>query len=252
MSGLERSSSASSCGGGAGEFATTHWSVVARAAQLSGPSAQAALEQLCRAYWRPLYAYLRRQGQGPEEAEDLTQEFFARLLEKRYLEHADAARGRFRNFLLTSLKRFLVTEWRRTARQKRGGGQPVLSLDAASAAAGDDAELADSLTPEKAFEKRWALTLMERVLSALASEYAAADKTPLFEALKDSLWGEQPARPYSELAQRLGVSEGAVKVSAHRLRLRCRGLLRAEVGQTVACPQEIDAELRHLVAVLSG
>jgi RNA polymerase sigma-70 factor (ECF subfamily) len=214
--------------------------------------ASQALEGLCSAYWPPLYAYVRRQGHGPDDAQDLTQEFFARLLVKRYLQHADPACGRFRTFLLTSLKHFLISDWRKGTRQKRGGGHTPLSMDAETAEQGYAAEPVEALTPEGIYERRWAATLIERVLTRLRSEYADAGKDRLFERLKDSLWGEGSSSPYATLAAELGVSEGALKVSAHRLRQRCRELLRAEIAQTVARPEEIDEELQHLMAVFSG
>jgi RNA polymerase sigma-70 factor (ECF subfamily) len=235
-----------------GEFPATHWSVVLAAGHSEVTGASQALEGLCRAYWPPLYAYVRRQGHGPDDAQDLTQEFFARLLVKRYLQHADPACGRFRTFLLTSLKHFLISDWRKGTRQKRGGGHTLLSMDAETAEQGYAAEPAEVLTPEGIYERRWAATLIERVLTLLRSEYAGAGKERLFEHLKDSLWGERSSSPYATLAAELGVTEGALKVSAHRLRQRCRELLRAEIAQTVARPEEIDEELHHLMAVFSG
>ena len=234
-----------------GAFLTTHWSVVAAAADSSAPVAQAALERLCQAYWAPLYAYLRRRGHKPQEAQDLTQEFFARLLEKRSIEQADPASGRFRTFLLTSLQHFVIDEWRKTTRQKRGGDHMVFSCDAQAAEQLYAADLTDDLTPEKVYERRWAATLVERVLSTLGEEYTAAGKGRLFELLKDSLWGERLSTPYAELAVQIGLTEGALKVAVHRLRRRCRELLRAEVAQTVVRPEEIDEELRHLLVVFS-
>jgi len=234
-----------------GEFPATHWSVVLAAGQGEVHGAQQALEALCRAYWSPLYAYVRRQGREAEEAQDLTQEFFARLLSKRYLQRADPVCGRFRTFLLTSLKNFLISEWRKEARQKRGGGHVMLSLDVEMAEQGYGAEAANGLTPEGIYERRWAATLIERVLARLRSEYAVAGKGRLFDRLRDSLWGEQNRAPYAEIAAQLGQSESALKVNAHRLRLRCREILRDEIGQTVAGPDEIDEELRHLLTVFS-
>ncbi len=230
----------------AGTFATTHWSVVVAAAQPESPQSREALEQLCQAYWPPLYAYVRRQGFQPAEAEDLTQEFFARLLERNYIGHADPACGRFRTFLLTSLKRFLVSDWRRSQRQKRSR-QAVVSLDALKAGRGDEA--ANDVTPEELFEQRWALTLMERVLALLQEEYSHAGKRELFDQLKGCVWGERVGASYTEIARSLGRTEGMIKVSVHRLRHRCRDLLRAEIAKTVLRPEEIDDELHHLLTV---
>ncbi len=233
-------------------FTTTHWSVVLAAGHSTAPGAHQALDSLCRTYWPPLYAYVRRQGCGPEEAQDLTQEFFARFLAKKYFGHADQAQGKFRTFLLTSLRHFLVSEWRKTASQKRGDGCVAFSLDAQAAEAGYAAEPADEATPETLYEKRWAVTLMEHVMARLGEEHVVAGNGPLFEKLKDCIWGESGAAAYAAMAARLGLSEGAVKVSVHRLRQRCRELLRAEVAQTVTRPEDVDDELRHLVAVFSG
>jgi RNA polymerase sigma-70 factor (ECF subfamily) len=233
------------------DFATTHWSVVLAAGDTQTSQSAVALETLCRAYWFPLYAYVRRQGSSPEEAQDLTQEFFARFLDKKCVKHARPESGKFRAFLLTSLKHFLVSEWRKTARQKRGGGQSVIPWDAAAAEQCYAAEPPGELTSERIYEKRWAIALMERVLVRLRDEYHAADKDRLFEELKKGVWGDQSPRPYAEMATELGLTEGAVKTSIHRLRQRCRQLLRAEIAQTVARPEEIDEELRHLIEVFS-
>jgi len=234
------------------EFATTRWSVVVAAGDTPSPESAAALETLCRAYWFPLYAYVRRQGSSPEEAQDLTQEFFARLLDKKYVGHANPEAGKFRTFLLTSLKHFLVSEWRKTERQKRGGGQVLIPWDADAAEKCYAAEPPGELTSEKIYEKRWAIALMERVLARLRDDYHAADKDRLFEQLKHCVWGDESPKPYAEIATDLGLTEGAVKTSVHRLCQRCRELLRAEIAQTVARPEEIDDELRHLIEVFSG
>jgi RNA polymerase sigma-70 factor (ECF subfamily) len=233
-------------------FPTTHWSAVLSAGAGAEPNAQAALERLCRAYWYPLYAYVRRQGRSVEEAQDLTQEFFARLLQKEYLRHPDPARGRFRTFLLTALKRFLVNDWEKGRAARRGDGQPVISWDQHETETRFLAEPADQSTPEKAFEKRWAVTLLEQVLEQLREEFTASGKAERFERLKVLLWGEKGSPPYAEVAAELGLTEGALKVVVHRLRRRYRELLRAEVAHTVARPEEVDEELRHLIAVISG
>jgi len=233
------------------DFTATHWSVVLAAGSSSSPDSQAALEKLCQTYWYPLYAYVRRCGRSPQDAQDLTQEFFARLLAKNYLSHADRDRGKFRNFLLTSLKRFLVNEWEKARAQRRGGGQPVLSWDAAASETRYCAEPADNSTPEKAFEKRWALTLLEQVLARLRDDFSASGKAEQFERLKILLWGEKGAPAYAEIAAKLGLSEGALKVAVHRLRQRYRELLREEVAHTVASPAEVDEEIRHLITIIS-
>lgn len=233
-------------------FPTTHWSLVLSAGVGSQPNAQAALERLCRAYWYPLYANVRRQGRGVEEAQDLTQEFFARLLGKEYLRHADPVRGRFRTFLLTALKRFLVNDWEKGRAAKRGDGQPVISWDQRETETRFLAEPADRSTPENAFEKRWAVAMLEQVLGRLREEFTANGQAERFERLKVLLWGEKGSPPYAGVAAELGLTEGALKVAVHRLRQRYRELLRAEVADTVARPEEVDDELRHLIAVLTA
>ena len=230
-------------------FATTHWSVVLAAGHDSGTGAQAALEKLCRTYWFPLYVFARRQGNSPEDAQDLTQDFFCRLLEKNYLAKADPDRGKFRTFLLQSLKHFMVNEWKRAGRLKRGGGVEFLSIDTKEAEDRYAAEAQDEFNSDAEYEKRWAVTLIEQVLTALREEFTAADKARLFEELKGFIWGEKSAASYAEIATQLNVSEGMVKVAVHRLRQRFRELLRAEVAHTVARPEDIDGELGHLISV---
>jgi len=239
-------------GAGGGQFCTTHWSVVLAAGDSSVPGAQEALEKLCRAYWYPLYVYVRRQGQSPHDAQDLTQEFFARLLDKKYLRLADPDRGKFRAFLLKSLKHFLVNEWEKARTQKRGGGQCIIPLDAEIAESRYAAEPVQALTLDQVYEKRWAVTLIEAVLALLRENYAATGRLPVFEALKGFIWGEPTTLAYAEVAPQLGLTEGAVKVAAYRLRGRYRELLRAEIAKTVATPGEVDEELQHLIAVLSA
>ena len=216
----------------------------------SAAGAQAALEKLCRTYWFPLYAFARRQGSTPEDAQDLTQDFFARLLEKNYLAKADPDRGKFRTFLLRSLKNFLVNEWKRAVRLKRGGGVEFLSIDTNSAEDRYEAEVPEEFNPDAEYEMRWAVTMIERVLTALREEFDAADKARLFEELKGFIWGDKTADSYAEIAGHLNLTEGNVKVAVHRLRQRFRALLRAEVANTVARPEDIDGELRHLISVL--
>lgn len=233
-----------------GGFCSTHWSLVLAAGDSQSPQAEEAIENLCRAYWYPLYAYVRRKGHSPEDAQDLTQEFFARFLEKKYLKFADRERGMFRAFLLTSLKHFLINEWEKARASKRGGGIALLPLEEERAEARYLAEPVRDLSPDKVFEKRWAITVLEQVLARLRQESVAAGKGDLFELLKDFLWGEANVVSQAEIGMRLGLSVAAVKSTVHRLRLRFRELLRAQIAQTVARREDIDEELRHLVAVL--
>ena len=230
-------------------FSTTHWSVVLTAGQQESPQAAAALEQLCRAYWFPLYVFVRRQGRSPEDAQDLTQDFFYRLLEKNYLAKADRDRGKFRTFLLRSLKHFLISEWRTAGRRKRGGGVEFLAIDATAAEDRFAAEPTKGSNPDAAYEERWAITLIERVLSHLRREYDEGKKTRLFDELKGFIWGEKSTASYAEIAGHLNLTEGTVKVAVHRLRQAFRERLRAEVADTVSRPEDIDGELRHLISV---
>jgi len=216
-----------------------------------GAQAQEALARLCRTYWYPLYAYVRGRGQGPEDAQDLTQEFFARLLAKESLARITRDKGKFRSFLLVSLNHFLTDEWKRAKALKRAGGQ-IISLDAASAETRYAHEPADPATPETIFEKNWALALLNEVFEQLQQEYRSAGKGEFFEHLKFCLTGERSAIPYVELASRMGLSEGALKVAVHRLRQRYRELLRAEVAHTLSNPQDVEAELRYLFGVLAA
>jgi RNA polymerase sigma-70 factor (ECF subfamily) len=212
-------------------------------------SAPAALEKLCRTYWYPLYAFARRQGNSPEDAQDLTQEFFSRLLERNYIAKADPDRGKFRTFLLRSLRNFLINEWKRVRRLKRGGGLEFLSIDTKAAENRYAAETPDEFNPDAEYETRWAVTLIEKVLTTLRQEFNAADKAQLFEELKGFIWGDKSAFSYAEIAGQLKLSEGTVKVTMHRLRQRFRELLRAEVAHTVLRPEDIDGELRYLISV---
>ena len=216
----------------------------------SAPAAQAALERLCRTYWFPLYAFARRQGNSPEDAQDLTQEFFSRLLEKNYLARADPDRGKFRTFLLRSLRNFLINEWKRAGRLKRGGGLEFLSIDTNAAEDRYAAEAPEEFSPDAEYEMRWAVTLIEQVLTVLREEFNAAGKVRLFEELKGFIWGDKSAASYAEIAGQLNLTEATVKVAVHRLRQRFRKLLRAEVAHTVARPEDVDDELRHLIAVV--
>ncbi len=216
----------------------------------ASPDATAALEKLCRTYWHPLYAYVRRCGHSVHDAQDLTQEFLAGLLQRKGLAGLRPEKGRFRAFLLASLKHFLADQRDRERAQKRGGGVPVLSLDDLTAEARYQLEPRDELTPDRAFERRWAYTLLEQVLVLLRGEFVLADKGPLFEALRPFLVGEAQGVSYSEVAARLGLTEAAAKMTVTRMRRRYRELLRAEVAHTVADPREIDEELRQLMVAL--
>jgi RNA polymerase sigma-70 factor (ECF subfamily) len=231
-------------------FATTHWSLVLAARDRAEPGAADALASLCALYWYPLYAYVRRRGHGAEEAHDLTQEFFARLLEKDFLAGVDRGKGKFRSFLLASCNHFLANEHDRARAKKRGGGQRVLSLDAADAEGRYLSEPAGGLTPEQLFERRWALALLQEVMGRLRDEFEAKGKGRLFERLRGFLVGEKGGG-YRRAADELRLSEGAVKVAVHRLRQRYRALLHEEIGRTVETTDEIEAEVRALFAALS-
>jgi RNA polymerase sigma factor (sigma-70 family) len=235
---------------GARQFATTHWSLVAAAGHGRSPESQVALAALCQAYWYPLYAYARRRLPNAHDAQDLTQSFFAELLEKDYLQAADPRRGRFRSFLLTAFKHFLSKQRERANAQKRGGGRPSLALDFEAGEHRYHLEPADFATPETIYERRWALALLEQALARLRQEMANAGKEKLFECLKGALEGEGPLESYARIGTELGVSEQGVKVAVYRLRRRYQELLRAEVAQTVASPEEIEDELRDLFAAV--
>ncbi|HEY5913907.1 MAG TPA: sigma-70 family RNA polymerase sigma factor [Verrucomicrobiae bacterium] len=237
---------------GAGYFGLTRWSVVLAAGRSESTHAREALEELCRTYWHPIYSFIRRDGHSPEDAQDLTQEFFTRLLETNSLLSVDPAKGRFRSFLLGSLKHFLANEWDKANAQKRGGGRRLLPIDGHSAETSYAVDPTETLTPDRAFDRRWALTLLQRVLSRLREEYVAEGKTGQFEALKATLTGERRSIGYAEIANRLGTSEGAIKVAAHRLRQRYRQILRDEIAHTVSGPEEIENEIRALFAALES
>jgi len=232
-------------------FPTTHWSVILAAGSPESPRYREALEMLCRDYWFPLYAFLRRRGYGPDEAQDYTQGFFAHMLEKQDLCRADPNRGRFRSFLLSMLKHFAADTREQAQAQKRGGGKRVVSLDFAEAETRYAAEPAHQLSPEKLFERSWALTVLSRTMARLREDTPTADKPMLFEHLKAHLGGQTDAVPYRELAATLNMSEGAIKVAVHRLRKRYRELLREEVAQTVSTPEEVEDEIRALFAALA-
>jgi RNA polymerase sigma factor (sigma-70 family) len=228
-------------------FATTHWTVVLEAGRRHTPQSDHALEELCRAYWFPLYAYVRRRGHTKEDAEDLTQAFFARFLEKNYLEGLSAERGRFRAFLLASLKHFLANEWDKAQRQKRGGGAAHLSLDWRTADTQFQLTSAAEPSPDLAFDREWAVALLARVVERLREECAAAGKAEQFEQLKPFLTVGKGAMPHAEAARALGMDEGAVRLAVHRLRKRYRQLLRDEIAQTLADPAQVEEEMRGLL-----
>ena len=230
-------------------FVTTQWSVVL-AAQGSSPEADEALEKLCRTYWWPLYGFVRRDGYAPEEAQDLTQGFFELLLEKRDLDVVRREKGRLRSYLLASLKNFLGKARRREAAVKRGGGQPLVSLEELLVRERADLEPADRLSADRIYERRWALTLLEQVLTRLGEEYRAAGNTKLFDYLKELLADEPERRSQAEIAGSLEMTENAVKQAFHRLRKRYRELLREEIAHTVALPGDIEDELRYFITIL--
>ena len=234
----------------ASEFATTRWSLVLQAGNRADQQADAALQSLCQRYWFPLYAYVRRRTADVHEAQDLTQDFFARLLEKNVLASASPERGRFRSFLLASLKNFLLNEWDRAHAQKRGGGRVCLSLDWDEGESRIGLEPSHELTPERLFERQWTLTLLEHVVSQLQAEFVAAGKERHFELLKGTLVGDRTEQSYSDIAIELGMTEESARQAAHRLRKRYRELLRDEVSQTVAEPGEVDEEIRRLFETL--
>lgn len=233
-------------------FTTTHWSVVLAAGQHPSSEAAEALAQLCRTYWYPIYAFVRRKGHAAHDAQDLTQEFFARLLGRSYLSAVDPGKGRFRSFLLASLEHFLAKEWVRANRQKRGGGCAIISLDEEAAEGCYRMEPAHELTAERIFERRWAMTLLHHTLARLQEECVADGKGKLFEQVKGTLSGEKSEVSYAQAAAQLGMSEGAVKVAVHRLRRRYGELLRTEIARTVSNPEEIDEEIRYLFTALAG
>jgi RNA polymerase sigma-70 factor (ECF subfamily) len=232
---------------------TTHWSLVLQAGQSDSKQAAEALEDLCRAYWYPLYAYVRRQGHSPHDAEDLTQGFFKRFLEKEYLRNADQGRGRFRTFLLSSLKHFLINEWRRSNRLKKGGGQLALSLDeTATAEQRFIAEPVSAQPPDAQYDRGWAMAVLHRVMGRLQAEYVESGKGELFEDLSDFLTADGDTGSYAEIARRLQMTEGNLKVTIHRLRRRYRELMRKEVATTVEDPGQIDTEIELLISALGN
>ena len=231
-------------------FPTTRWSRVAAAVDPAEPGARAALEELCRTYWYPLYAFIRREGYGPDEAADLTQEYFARLLDTGLLARADRRKGRFRAFLRAVCADFLANRRDRENALKRGGGRAIVAMDSVEAEGRYAREPAHELTPERIFDRTWALTLLGRVLEQLREEYSAGGQSVTFEALSPVLTDGPRAVSYATLAARLGTTEGAVRVSVHRLRRRYGDRLREEIAATVDDPAEVDDELRALFAAL--
>ena len=232
-------------------FPNTHWSVVLTAGRSDTTRAHAALARLCETYWYPLYAYARRRGDSPEDAQDFTQAFFAQLIEHNWVARADRQKGRFRSFLLMAMSRFLANEWDKACTLKRGGQIELVPLQLDTAEIRYAQEPANASTPEQAFEKQWAITLLDEVLERLRAEYEHDGKAGLFAALKPCLVGSRETQPYAALAAELGMSEGAVKVAVCRLRERYRKRLQAEVAHTVASPAEVGSELRHLFRVLA-
>lgn len=236
----------------AATFTTTHWSVVLAVHTEDPARARDALEKLCTVYWYPLYAYLRRRGHAPADAEDLVQGFIAHLLERQFFQDADPDKGRFRSYLLASLNHFVADESKWNVRLKRGAGKPLLSLDAAMAERRYKLEPADPATPEQLFERRWALTLLDTVLQRLEREAAESGRADLFGQIKSLLVGDRGGATYAELAPQLGLSEAALTMTVQRLRRRYRELVREEIAHTVSRPVEIDEEMRHLFQILSG
>jgi RNA polymerase sigma-70 factor (ECF subfamily) len=232
--------------GGSPIFATTQWTIVLEAQGSDSPQAQAALERLCSTYWFPLYAFVRRQGRSPHDAQDLTQEFFARLLEKDYLKSAAREKGKFRTFLLVALKRFLANDWDRQHAEKRGGFVPVVSIDQKLAESRFESEPSHNQQPDVLFDRQWAMTLLEHTMKRLHEEYVTSGRTKLFEYLRGALARDESALPYAQVASQLNLSEAAVKMAVQRLRARYREILRAEIADTVSSPDEVEEEIRHL------
>jgi RNA polymerase sigma-70 factor (ECF subfamily) len=232
-------------------FVTTRWSLVGSAREPEGPGSQEALEALCRAYWYPLYAYVRRLGHAPADAQDLTQGFFAQLLGKHWLDRADRERGRFRTFLLVALKRFLANEHDRAHTAKRGAGNPHLPLDTELAERQYGTEPAAGVPADRVYERRWALTLLDRTLGRLRREYTQAGRESEFDRLKIFLTADKGTLRYAAIAADLGSSEAATRVAVHRLRRRFREVFREETAHTVASAEDVDEEVRHLVAALA-
>jgi len=234
-------------------FPQTHWSQVILASGKDDPEAAAALEALCRAYWNPLYIYVRRCGHPPHDAQDLTQEFFYRLLSKRWLDGVDPQKGRLRTFLIIALKNFINNEWRRGNAQRRGGGQIQITFDTSFSESALAADPVSTLSADAAFDRQWALTLLDLTLNRLRGEFAKAGKPEDFEVLKTSLiMGAQDNIDYVDMALRLGSSEGAIRVAVHRLRKRFREIYREEILRTLSDQSDVDGELHYLAAALAS
>jgi RNA polymerase sigma factor (sigma-70 family) len=233
-------------------FVTTHWSVVLKASRNDTVSSQAAIEKLCQTYWYPLYAYVRRRGHSIEDAQDSTQEFFARLLEGRWVEDADRNKGRFRTFLLTALNRFLANEWDRARAMKRGGGVIAVPLDTEVAESRYCADTKNALEADRLYDRQWAMTLLEHALSRLEAEHQRLGKSADFAIISPALTAERGDIPYGTMAAQLGLSETATRMAVHRLRKRFREVFREEIAQTVADPNEVEEEIRYLLAALAG
>jgi|YelNatPaOPRAMG01_1025707.scaffolds.fasta_scaffold05017_7 RNA polymerase sigma-70 factor (ECF subfamily) len=231
-------------------FRTTHWSVVIAAGDSASPAAQEALSKLCKTYWYPVYAYVRRRGYSPHDAQDLTQEFFSKLLRSHYFALADRKKGKFRSFLISSLKNFLSHEWDKAHTQKRGGGIRFISIDEEDLENRYKNEPADNLTADVLYDRHWALTVLEQVLQKLRKEYEEDGKLNLFKEIEPALTGESKLPGYSEIGKKLGMTEGAVKVAVFRMRKRFGELLREEIANTVSTPEEVEEELRCLLEAL--
>jgi RNA polymerase sigma factor (sigma-70 family) len=233
-------------------FATTHWSVVLAAGDRADTQYECALQALCQTYWYPLYAYARHRGHQTPDAEDLIQSFFMRIMEKDVLARITRDKGRFRSFLLTALNHFRIDEWKQARTEKRGAGRTIVGLEMDQAEERYRHEPVDTTTPETLFDQNWAVTLLNTVFDQLQQEQAEAGRGERFKQLKFCLTGQRSAVPYTQLAEKLNLSEAALKVQVHRLRKRYRELLRQEVAHTVSSPEDIEEEMQHLFEVLSG
>jgi RNA polymerase sigma factor (sigma-70 family) len=233
-------------------FRTTEWTMVLAAGRRGSAEGEAALERLCQQYWFPVYAFARRSGYSHADGADLAQGFFARLIERNFLAGIEREKGRFRSFLLTSLKNFMINEWVTANRQKRGGGRIIVSLDDSTADELYRSEPAASASPDKLYEKRWALSVIERALARLRSEFLASERADLFDVLKPALTEDKLEKSYAEIAAEFGLSEGALKMAIHRMRKRFGRLMREEIAGTVENPAEIEDEMRHLIRVLGA
>lgn len=245
-------SNASSDNSGRHQFSTTHWSLILTAQGSDSIPAGRALANLCETYWYPLYAFVRRNGHSSHDAQDLTQAFFEKLLEKNYLGDVVQEKGRFRSFLLASLKHFLANEWKRSQAAKRGGGTVQISLDDTEAEARYQLEPVEEMNAERLFERRWAMTMLDLVMNRLRKEMETANKLDLFEELKGRLSGGGDAESFAESGKHLNLSEGAARVAAHRMKKRYREILRESIGETVADLSEVEDEIRYLISILSG